>query len=132
MSGRRGVDLREAPGEAQRLSRLIDDGIRALREQSQVLAARERDYRRAKAEAWVRCPRDSDPRARNWSAGRREAWVDAETAGLRFARDMADGLRQAALEAVRARRAQLSALQTLMNAHGEEAKFVRTTGGVGA
>ena len=126
------MDLREAQEEAQRLSRLIDDGIRALREQSQVLAARERDYRRGKAEAWVRCPRDSDPRARNWSAGRREAWVDAETADLRYERDVADGMRSAALEAVRARRAQLSALQTLLNAHAEEAKFVRTTGGVGA
>ena len=120
------MDLREAQEEAQRLSRLIDDGIRALREQSQVLAARERDYRRGKAEAWVRCPRDSDPRVRNWSAGRREAWVDAETADLRYERDVADGMRSAALEAVRARRAQLSALQTLLNAHAEEAKLART------
>lgn len=120
------MDLREAQEEAQRLSRLIDDGIRALREQSEVLAARERDYRRGKAEAWVRCPRDSDPRARTWSAGRREAWVDAETADLRYERDVADGMRQAALEAVRARRAQLSALQTLLNAHAEEAKLART------
>lgn len=120
------MNLADAFAEAERLSRLIDAGIEALRTQSEVLAARERDYRKAKAEAWVRCPRDSDPRERNWSAGRREAWVDAETAGLRFARDMADGLRQAALEAVRARRAQLSALQTLMNAHAEEAKLART------
>jgi len=126
------MNLAEAFAEAERLSRLIDAGIDALRTQSVALAEAERTYRKSKAEAWVRCPRDSDPKARSWTAGRREAWVDAETADLRFERDVAEGMRQAALEAVRARRAQLSALQTLMNAHGEEAKFVRTTGGVGA
>lgn len=120
------MNLAEAFAEAERLSRLIDAGIEALRTQSAALAEAERTYRKAKAEAWVRCPRDSDPRARIWSAGRRDAWVDAETADLRFARDVAEGMRQAALEAVRARRAQLSALQTLMNAHAEEAKLART------
>src|SRR5690554_8223713 len=120
------MNLADAFAEAERLSRLIDAGIDALRTQSVALAEAQRQYRRSKAEAWVRCPRDSDPRARNWSAGRREARVDAETADLRFERDVAEGMRQAAPEAVRARRAQLPALQTLLHAHGEEAKLART------
>lgn len=120
------MNIADAFAEAERLSQLIDAGIEALRTQSVTLAEAERTYRKAKAEAWVKVPRDSDPKARLWTAGRREAWVDAETADLRYARDVADGMRSAALEAVRARRAQLSALQTLMNAHAEEAKFSRT------
>lgn len=122
------MNLSEAFAEAERLSRLIDAGIEALRTQSVALAEAERTYRKAKAEAWVKVPRDStdDRSQRNWTAGRREAWVDAETADLRYARDVADGMRSAALEAVRARRTQVSALQTLLNAHAEEAKFART------
>ena len=114
--------------EMQRLSRLIDAGIEALREQSRTLAEAERTYRKAKAEAWVKVPRDGtdDKTQRNWTAGRREAWVDAETADQPYERDVADGMRQAALEAVRARRTQISALQTLLNAEAEEAKLVRT------
>lgn len=119
------MNLSEAFAEANRLSRLIDAGIEALREQSKQLAQAEAEYRRAKAQAWVLCPRD-EGNARDWTAGRREAWVDAETAGLRYTRDVAEGMRQAALEAVRARRTQVSALQTLLNAEAEEMKFART------
>lgn len=122
------MNLSEAFTEAQRLSRLIDAGIEALRHQSEVLADAERIYRKAKAEAWVKVPRDGtdDKSQRNWTAGRREAWVDAETADLRYARDVADGMRSAALEAVRARRTQVSVLQSLLNAEKAEAEFVRT------
>lgn len=120
------MNLSDAFAEAQRLSRLIDAGIEALREQSKALAEAERDYRKAKAEAWVKVPRDGDSKDRNWTAGRREAWVDAETSDLRYRRDIADGMRSAALEAVRARRTQVSVLQSLLNAEKAEAEFVRT------
>ena len=122
------MNLSEAFAEATRLSRLIDAGIDALREQSKQLAAAEQAYRKAKAEAWVRVPRDSTTGERNWTAGRRESWVDAETADLRYVRDVAEGMRSAALEAVRARRTQVSVLQSLLNAEREEAAFVRMTG----
>ena len=119
----------EAATEMRRLSRLIDAGIEAMREQSVALAQAENAYRKAKAEAWVRCPND-DPGTkageREWTAARREAWVNGQTADLRQQRDLADAMRQAALEAVRARRAQLSAWQTLVNADTAEAQFVRT------
>ena len=111
--------------EAQRLSRLIDAGVEALREQSKALAEAERAYRKAKSEAWVRCPRD-EAGSRDWTAGRRESWVDAETADLRYHRDIADGMRSAALEAVRARRTQVSVLQSLLSAERAEAEFART------
>ena len=116
------VDL---AAELDRLSHLIDQGIAALREQSVALAQAESDYRKAKAEAWVTCPRDADPKDREWTAGRREAWVDAHTADLRYVRDLAEGTRQAALEAVRARRVQLSAAMTLVAAHRSEADLAR-------
>jgi hypothetical protein len=88
------MNLSDAFREAERLSRLIDAGIEALREQSKQLAQAEAEYRRAKAQAWVRCPRD-EAKGRDWTAGRREAWVDAETADLRYVRDVAEGMRQA-------------------------------------
>lgn len=119
----------EAFAEANRLSRLIDAAIEALKNTSVEFARAEADYRKAKAESWVRCPNDeAGVRAgeREWTAARREAWVDAETADLRYKRDLADGMRQAALEAARSRRAQLSALQTFLNAEKAEADFART------
>ena len=118
----------EMSAEVQRLVSLIDDGISVMRKQSVALADAEMNYRKAKAVAWVECPTDAEGK-REWTAGRREAWVNAETAELRRARDLAEAMRQAALEAVRARRAQLSALQSLLSAHRAEAEFVRTTGG---
>lgn len=123
------MNLADVPAEMSRLSSLIDGGIQMLREQSSALAEAEMAYRKAKAEAWVKCPTDDHgvkAGEREWTAARREAWVDAETADLRRTRDIADGMRQAALEAVRARRTQVSALQTLINANTAEAEFART------
>lgn len=119
------MNLSEAFAEATRLSRLIDAGIEALREQSKQLATAENEYRKAKSQAWVRCPRD-EAGQKDWTAARREAWVDAECADLRYHRDVAEGMRQAALEAVRARRTQVSVLQSLLNAEKAEAEFART------
>jgi hypothetical protein len=101
-----------------RLSRLLDRGLDALRDSARDYADAEQEYRKAKAQAWVSVPEGTVPE--------RQAKVDAATAGLRHARDLADGMRQAALEAVRSRRAQISALQSLLNAHRAEAEFART------
>lgn len=119
----------EMGAEVERLVSLIDDGIAVMRKQSIALAQAEHDYRKAKAQAWVLCPTDdagTKAGEREWTAARREAWVNGDTAELRQARDLAEAMRQAALEAVRARRAQLSALQTLLNAHAAEANMART------
>jgi hypothetical protein len=117
----------EAFSEALRLSGLLDAGIAQLREASIAVAGAERDYRKSKAQAWVECPRDDHGgRATDWTAGKREAWVDAQTADLRYTRDLAEGVRAAATEAVRARRTQISMLQSLMNAHRAEAELAGT------
>lgn len=114
--------LADIATEMRRFSELIDKGIGAISTETRKMAEAERSYRHGKAEAWVMV-REELPGS---TAKEREAWVDSTTADLRFERDVAEGMRQAALEAVRSRRAQLSALQTLANAHQAEAEFART------
>ena len=108
--------LSDAQQEVQRLSRLLDEGLKVLRDTATELAEAERDYRKAKSLAWVQ---HTDGTARE-----REANVDATTADHRYRRDVADGMRRAALESVRSRQTQISALQTLITAHRAEAEFV--------
>src|SRR5687768_15780233 len=113
----------EFADEFTRLSRQLDGCLSMVKEQVSAYAQAESAYRAAKAKAWVEAPRyHGDAKI---TAGEREAWVNGATAAERQKRDLADGMRQAALEAVRSRRGQISALQTLLNAHQEEAKFAR-------
>lgn len=111
--------------EMRRLSDLLDKGIAALRDQALSLASAEADYRRGKSRAWVQIVKHEDDGSKRLAA-QLEAEVNEMCAELREARDIAEGLRQAALEAVRSRRTQISALQSLLNAHKAEAEFVRT------
>lgn len=112
------MNLPDAIIEVQRLSRLLDAGLDVLRSTAEELAGAEREYRRARALAWVAQVEGT--------AGQREAQVDAATADLRYGRDLAEGMRRAALESVRARSQQISMWQSLLNAHRAEAQFVRT------
>lgn len=116
-----------AADEVMRLSGLLDQGLDYLKTQTRAYATAEKEYRKGKAQAWVKTAVQTE--GRKMLAAEREDMIDAETADLREARDLADGMRQAALEAVRSRRAQISALQTLMNGYRAEAEFVRTGGG---
>jgi len=104
--------------EVRRLSDLIDEGIKALTKYANEVANAEYDYRKAKAIAWQTAPPGTVPM--------REAWVESETAEQRRSLDLAEGSRSAALEAVRSRRQQLSAVQSLLAAHKAEAEFART------
>lgn len=106
--------------EFHRLSELLDNGLAEMRRQGDAYAKAENAYRKGKRSAWRHVPPELT------LAKEREAWVDAESADDRMARDNADMDRQDALESVRSRRAQLSALQTVTNADTEEAKFART------
>jgi hypothetical protein len=123
------LSLAEARTEMLRLSKLLDGGVKELRTRSVDIADAEATYRRARAEAWARCPVD-DPGVRagerEWTAARREAWVDAECAELRRERDLAETMRDSAREALRSRRTQLSAWQSLLRAHEAEAQLART------
>lgn len=115
------MNLADTAAEMTRLSSLIDRGIGELRAQVQKLAESERDYRKARAEAWAITAGEG------LLAKEREDAVNAATADVRYLRDLADGTVRAAHEAIRARRAQLSALQTLVSSHRAEAEFARTT-----
>jgi hypothetical protein len=114
------VTLPELADEMQRLSGLLDKALTALRNQAHEYASKEQEYRKAKAAAWLTVAQGTVPE--------REAAVNAATADERYQRDLADGMRQAALEAVRSRRTQISALQSLLAGHRAEAEFVRTGG----
>lgn len=109
--------LAEIIDEARRLSALIDRGVDALRQSAEALAVAERDYRHAKAKAWLR--------AEGELAREREANVDSRTAELRMARDLAEGTRQAALEALRSRRSQLDALRSILSATRADMELAR-------
>lgn len=108
--------------ELERLSRLLDAGLAALRDQAHEYADAEQEYREAKARAWVEV-RGALP---DGTVPERDAWVGGVTAVQRRRRDLADGMRQAALEAVRSRRGQISAMQTLANVDRAELELART------
>lgn len=108
--------------EMWRLSKLLDRGVAALRSSAAEVADAEHAYRRAKALAWV-AVLDALPGA---TVPERTAWVQGATADERRARDLAEASRLAALEAVRSRRQQISALQTLANADRAEAELAKT------
>jgi hypothetical protein len=116
------MNLSDAYAEAQRLNRLLDAGVEAIRSQAVALAEAENAYRKARAVAWTQVPKDG---SKEWPASRREAEVDAQTADLRQTRDIAEGVQRAAIEAVRARRQQLSTLQTFVAAERSEMELAR-------
>ena len=102
--------------EARRLSDLLDKGVSALRQSSIDYAHAEHQYRHEHALAYL---------TTEGTVAEREAKTYALVGELRRDRDIADGVRSAALEAVRARRTQLSALQSLLAAHRSETELAR-------
>lgn len=114
------VTIEELSAEARRLSELLDRGIAALRDAAKQYADAEHEYRFAYAKAYL----DS-----TGTVGERDAQVYVAVGSLRRDRDYADAIRTAAVEAVRSRRTQLSAIQSLLAAHKAEAEFARTTAG---
>ena len=111
------VTLAELAAEARRLSGLLDKGVQALRHTGLEYAQAEHDYRLASATVYPDTV---------GTVAEREAQTYGMVGDLRHRRDAADAVRTAALEAVRSRRAQLSAVQTLIHAHKAEADFERT------
>ena len=109
------MTLAELHDEARRLSTLLDNGLKALRESSVELAHAENAYRKGVAAAWLQAPEGISPA--------RQAWVDAECADLRMARDLCDAERSTAAQAVKARSVQLTLMMSLMAAHKAEANL---------
>src|SRR5690606_41494538 len=95
----------DAAEEMRRLSGLLDKGIDALRKEAHHYAEAEDAYRMAHATAYV---------GADGPAHMRKARADLATSRERVEAHLADGMRQAALEAVRSRRAQVSAIQSLL------------------
>ncbi len=108
----------EVAAEMRRLSVLLDEGIKALHKAATDESHAEHAYRAAKARAWVSCPPGTVPE--------REAAVNDQVKDERLRRDLAAAVRQSALEALRSRRVQVSALQSVLNAMRAEAEFART------
>lgn len=98
-------------------SRALDAAQRDLEERVRAEAHSEAEYRKARASAYL---------ATSGTVGEREAHVDKAVATERYAAHLAEGLAKSALENVRSKRGQLSALQSIANALKEEAMFART------
>jgi len=111
------MDLDTLTAEAWRLSQLLDKGIVALRQAAADYAEAEHEYRTRNAMAYLE--------TESGTVAEREAHVYALVGDFRRRRDVADGQKLAALEAVRSRRAQLSALQSVLAAHRAEAELSR-------
>jgi hypothetical protein len=102
--------------EARRLRELLGNGLTAFREQSVACAEAEREYRKAKAEAWAR-------RAGEGLAAERTAYVDSDTADLRYQRDLADALAKSARLAVQVRLSELDFLRSEFAALREDMRL---------
>lgn len=109
------MTLDELVDEMRRLSGLLDDGLGYLRRVSAEWASSEDRYRCARARALLE------------SAGtvsERGARADLATSKERRQAHLDDAMKQAALENVRARRVQVSALQSVLAAYRSEAEFI--------
>lgn len=93
--------------------------LRELEERSVNYARAEQKYRMAKATAYL---------STSGTVAEREARAENAINELRYERDAADGLKVSSLEAVRADRGILSALQSLAALYRAEAEFDRTGG----
>lgn len=107
----------ELIAEMLRLSGLLDEANTALRDRARKTAEAEREYRKARADAW---------QGLEGTAKEREDLVNGMTAGLRHDRDRCEGDVRAAQEAVRNLRTQLSMCQTISGLERELAAFGRT------
>jgi hypothetical protein len=112
------VILAEAIEDVRSLSRQLHTALDWLRDSAPDSADKERQYRKAKALAWVH--------RTDGTATERAALVDADTADLRYARDLAEKLEMAAKEKIRSCRQEISLYQSLLAADREEAAFSRT------
>lgn len=111
------MDLDTLTAEAMRLSALLDKGVAALRDAAVAYAHAEHKYREAKAMAYLE--------TESGTVAEREAHVYALVGEYRRDRDLADAARLASLEAVRSRRAQISAIQSVLSSHRAEAELSR-------
>ena len=118
----------ELSSEMLRLSRVLDRGIAEMRDRAVAFAQAEHEYRLARATHQLTAGEELQKKRglEKPTVDEKKAWVDLQTARERLRSQEAEGLKYAAMEAVRSRRGQLSALQTVANAFKEEAKLAQT------
>jgi hypothetical protein len=112
------MDLETLTAEAMRLSALLDKGVMALRDAAVAYADAEHEYRTRNAMAYLE--------TESGTVAEREAHTYALVGDYRHRRDLADAAKVAAIEALRSRRTQLSAIQSVLAAHRAEAELART------
>lgn len=103
--------------EMRRLSKRLEGGLDMLYEQSREWASAEAKYKKAYAVAITRA---------EGTVQEKDAEAQLATITEYHHYLMAERMTAAAKEAVRSRRTQISALQSLLNAEKEEAAFART------
>ena len=97
-------------------SRALDMAHDELRRCSYEFASAENSYRKAKALVYL---------AAEGPVAERQAIVDSKCESERYHALLSEGLKVAALEAVRSQRAQLTAVQTLLNTVKSEMELAR-------
>lgn len=107
----------ELAEEVRRLCALLDDGLAFQRRVVQEHSVNEDVYRVARARAFLEA---------SGTVGDRNAHADLATSTQRRAAHLSAGMMQAGLEAIRSRRAQISAVQSIAGAYKAEAEFGRT------
>lgn len=95
----------------------LDQALAFLRKVSGEWSEADTAYRKKKAEVFL---------TSKGTDGQRKMRAEAECAELMEDAHTKDGLKQAALEAVRSRRSQISAIQSLVGGYRAEAEFART------
>lgn len=131
MEARPDIDL-PSPGdlvkEMARLSRQLDEALRFIRDQAKKYAEDENAYRMARAKLQLKANdsvRDGYGIERP-TVDEKGAFVDLNTPKERVDAHLAAALLKAGFEAIKSRRAQLSALQSTANAVKEEIALGRT------
>jgi hypothetical protein len=104
--------------EMGRLSITLDEALSELRKRAVKAAELDTEYKKRMAECYLLAAGDT--------VKEREAHATIETAKLALDARIAAALERSAIEAVRSKRQQLSALQTIASAHKAEAEFTRT------
>lgn len=111
------VTPNELVEETLRLSKLLDAALAYELKKAREWAELDTEYRKAHATAWLN---------HDGPQGDKKARADLDCADEMYRAHLADGEHRASIEAVRSRRAQISAMQSLMNvirAEAELAKF---------
>ena len=98
-------------------AKALRDSLAELERRTREHALAEKDYRMAKSTAYL---------ASSGTVAEREARAEDAINEKRYRRDLAEGLKVSGLEAVRANRTVLSAVQTLAGLYRAEADFDRT------